>query len=465
MMIFIHRIKTVIVLISCLIIVACSQNELVLTAVLPSTTNTPPSPIETLPPPLTSTPTSPPTDTTTPTQANTPTATFIPPEIRFPVSPSKLGDTLIRPADGMKMVFVPGGSFQMGSLPDDDYWDPHTVILDGFWIDQTEVTNAQFAAFLNDQGNQFEEGITWLEIEQMENAQIEIKNGTFQPETGKADHPVVEISWYGADAYCQWVGGRLPTEAEWEYAARGPENRVFPWGNDPPTCKLSQFSGCGDYSVPVGSLSDDGASWVGAKDMAGNVWEWVADWYGEYPTEPQTNPTGPESGDNQVARGGSFMSTPETLHTAYRFSRGGNQPALGFRCAASAPTPTSKFSSFVTFEPSSCRFEYNTPVDSECGDLIVPENRKLPVSPPIRIHVAVFGSTNPDHKPDPVIYVAGGGGVDQLNCTDYYVNQIGKTILQERDFIMYNQRGSHRNDPSLVCPDLTALYWKLASEA
>jgi formylglycine-generating enzyme required for sulfatase activity len=173
-----------------------------------------------------------------------------------------------------------------------------------------------------------------LEIEQMENAQIEIKDGIFQPETGKGDHPVVEISWYGASAYCHWVGGRLPTETEWEYAARGPQAYTYPWGDDPPSCEFVQFGGCGDYSVPVGSLLDDGTSWVGAKDMAGNVWEWVADWYGEYPSGPQTNPTGPESGENRVARGGSFMSSPDTLHTAYRFTQGGNQPALGFRCAS-----------------------------------------------------------------------------------------------------------------------------------
>jgi formylglycine-generating enzyme required for sulfatase activity len=191
---------------------------------------------------------------------------------------------------------------------------------------------------LNIHGNQIGGGYPWLEIEQMENAEIEIREGIFQPEFGKADHPVVEVSWFGAVAYCEWAGGRLPTEAEWEYAARGPENFVYPWGNEPPTCELAHFGGCGDKSIPVGSLVGD--SWVGAKDMAGNVWEHTIDWYGTYPTEPQVNPTGPETGESQVARGGSLASSPDTLHTAYRLPEQNNRtPQLGFRCAVDAPNP------------------------------------------------------------------------------------------------------------------------------
>lgn len=250
-----------------------------------------------------------------------------------------LGDSLIRLSDASVMVYVPAGTFEMGRLPDTyRQFGSYTATLDAFWIDQTEVTNAQFAAFLNDQGNQFEAGITWLEIEQVENAQIELRDGLFQPESGKADHPVVEISWYGAHAYCQWVGGRLPTEAEWEYAARGPDGHLFPWGDADPTCELAQFGGCGDFSLPVGSFPA-GASWVGALDMAGNVWELVADWYGEYPGQPQLNPTGPQSGEDKIARGGSFGSAPDTLHAAYRFYGVGNWPSLGFRCAG---TPVDK---------------------------------------------------------------------------------------------------------------------------
>jgi CubicO group peptidase (beta-lactamase class C family) len=228
----------------------------------------------------------------------------------------------------------------MGSLPDSDDWDPHTVTLDGYWIDQTEVTNAQFAVMLNVKGNPWDGFMNWLEIQQPENAEIVMVGPEFQPDPGKDNHPVVEVSWPGANTYCDWIGGRLPTEAEWEYAARGSGNIIYPWGNEEPTCEITQFAGCGDYSVPVGSLSDEGDSWVGAKDMAGNVWELVADYYAEYPTEPQVNPTGPETGEwgKQVARGGSFLSSPDTLHMAYRRPGGGNQPNLGFRCAVSDPS-------------------------------------------------------------------------------------------------------------------------------
>jgi uncharacterized protein (DUF885 family)/formylglycine-generating enzyme required for sulfatase activity len=339
-------------MIALILVVGCGETQpesvsVSLTATLPPPTSTPapptatqsetstPTPTQTATPMPTETPTAEPTPTDTPTQA--------PPAIPFPDQPPELGDTLTRPMDDMVMVYVPGGTFEMGSLPDNDQFGPHAVTLDGFWIDQTEVTNAQYAAFLNDQGNQVEEGFTWMEVEQMENAQVEYVDGMFRPEAGKANHPVVEVSWNGSHAYCQWVGGRLPTEAEWEYAARGPENAVYPWGNENPTCEISQFGGCGDYSVPVGSLSDEGASWVGAKDMAGNVWEWTADYYGEYPSEAQTNPTGPDSGERKVARGGSFLSAPDSLHTAYRYTSGRTHcvPNVGFRCAASVPGATS----------------------------------------------------------------------------------------------------------------------------
>jgi formylglycine-generating enzyme required for sulfatase activity len=238
------------------------------------------------------------------------------------------------------MVFVPGGTFEMGSYLGGDEWSPHTVTLDSFWVDQTEVTNAQFAAFMNIFGNPVDQGFTWLEIEMFEDAQIRMVKDKFEPDPGMDTHPVVEVTWPGAYAYCKWVGGRLLTEAEWEYAARGPEIFIYPWGNEEPTCELAQFAGCGDTSAPVGSLSDEGASWVGAQDMAGNVWEWTADYKAEYPKEPQVNPTGPETGESwmhKVSRGGSFMSAPDTLHTAYRKRAGGSQPNLGFRCAVDSP--------------------------------------------------------------------------------------------------------------------------------
>ena len=129
----------------------------------------------------------------------------------------------------------------------------------------------------------------------------------------------------------------------------------------------------------------------------------------------------------------------------------------------SQPASTQE-STIPAFEPSTCQFGYNSPIRVQCGYLIVPENRNKADSPSIRVHVAIFKSTSPNPKPDPVIYVAGGGGVDQLGSTDYYLNQVGNDILKERDFIMYNQRGSYRNEPSLVCPDLTSFNFTLAKQ-
>jgi formylglycine-generating enzyme required for sulfatase activity len=251
-----------------------------------------------------------------------------------------LGDTLTRTSDGMVMVYVPAGEFQMGNA--EGYGDErpvHTVYLDGFWIDQTEVTNEQFAAFLNEEGNQEEGGVTWLNIDD-EDCLIEQTGGEYGPKSGYAEHPVVQVGWYGAAAYCEWARARLPTEAEWEYAARGPESRMFPWG-DEFDCALcnSWREGCDGYvrTAPVGSFPD-GASWCGALDMVGNVWECVADWYDSdyYADSPSENPTGPSSGMFRVLRGGSWY-LPE--HAAVsRAYRGNDLPVstydyLGFRCA------------------------------------------------------------------------------------------------------------------------------------
>jgi formylglycine-generating enzyme required for sulfatase activity len=234
----------------------------------------------------------------------------------------------------MVMVNVSAGKFEMGSPEGySDEQPVHTVALDAFWIDRTEVTNAQFAAFLNMQGNQEEGGLTWLGLED-EDCLIEQVDGEFRSRGGYTDHPVIEVTWYGAAAYCEWAGARLPTEAEWEYAARGPEGHIYPWGNKDPTCDLAQYGGCSGLTVQVGSLPD-GASWCGVLDLAGNVREWVADWYGNYPSGALTNPTGPETGADRVLRGGSWYDAPEFVRGASRY---GNRPddrfnSLGFRCA------------------------------------------------------------------------------------------------------------------------------------
>ena len=250
-----------------------------------------------------------------------------------PPADTGLGDTWTRPADGMVMVYVPAGAFEMGSTEGDSDEQPvHTVALDGFWIDQTEVTNAQFATFLNQKGNQTEGSVTWLDLEN-EHCLIERVGREYRLKSGYSDHPVIEVSWYGAAAYCTWAGARLPTEAEWEYAARGPNNLIYPWGDSSPNNTFLNYNMNVGDTATVGSYPN-GASWCGALDIAGNVWEWVADWHGDYPSGLQVSPTGPSSGQYRVLRGGSY---PYDQRDARAANRSYTWPRIrdnivGFRC-------------------------------------------------------------------------------------------------------------------------------------
>lgn len=282
-----------------------------------------------------------------------------------------------RPVDGMTQVYVPGGEFMMGSTDEEvndalqqcaeaygdcrrswfeDEQPAHRVLLDGFWIDRTEVTNVQFAAFLNEQDEQAEDGLTWANLLlalESEHCLIEQVDDTFRPEEGYADHPAVMVSWYGAKAYCAWADARLPTEAEWEYAARGPDRAVYPWGDVFDGTRLNYCDlNCAfedwrdaDYddgyvrTAPVGSFPD-GASWCSALDMAGNAWEWVADRYDEdyYARSPTRNPQGPEKGRFRVQRGGSWTTSLRDARSArrHRYPASWQDHAVGFRCAMSA---------------------------------------------------------------------------------------------------------------------------------
>jgi formylglycine-generating enzyme required for sulfatase activity len=260
--------------------------------------------------------------------------------------------TLTRPLDEAVMVYVPAGEFLMGATAADgkaadDEKPQHTVCLDAFWIDRTEVTCAQYVRFLNALGGHMDTcgAHQCAEMKEGEDADSHIlqRDGRYEAEPGFEEHPVVEVTWYGAEVYCEWAGVRLPTEAEWEKAARGVDGRMYPWGNSAPDCTKEQYGDCGGETVPVGSKLA-GASPYGALDMAGNVWEWVSDWYDAsyYRTSPPRNPQGLPSGEKRVFRGGSWGYLPQFTRTT---DRARNLPIyagpnVGFRCAEFAsPAP------------------------------------------------------------------------------------------------------------------------------
>jgi formylglycine-generating enzyme required for sulfatase activity len=243
--------------------------------------------------------------------------------------------------DGAPMVLIPAGEFQMGdpfNEGDSDERPVHTVYLDAFYIDKYPVTNELYARFLNDIGrNEDEEGHELLDIDSS-GCLIEYVDGRYRPKEGYERHPVVMVSWYGAVAYARWAGKRLPTEAEWEKAARGGlVGKRYPWG-DEISHDMANYKGVGgrdrwERTSPVGSFPPNG---YGLYDMAGNVWEWCADPYDKsyYSRSPQRNPKG-GSGEYCVVRGGSWYSNPNGLRAAYRvyYDPRSTKGNLGFRCA------------------------------------------------------------------------------------------------------------------------------------
>jgi len=243
-----------------------------------------------------------------------------------------------------EMVFVEGGTFRMGSNDDDaddDEQPIHPVTLSDFSSGKYEVTNAQFCAFLNEKGNREEGGAEWINLDgSFRNEKCRIfKNGNrFEVERGYADHPVIYVSWYGARAFCNWLKEKtgknyqLPTEAQWEFAARGGnQSRGYKYaGGD----NLGTVGWYGDNSGGgTHQVGQKRANELGIYDMSGNVWEWCQDWYGDYSSSAQRNPTGPSSGSNRVGRGGSWDYGARDCRVAFR---GRSDPEnrfsfLGFR--------------------------------------------------------------------------------------------------------------------------------------
>lgn len=275
------------------------------------TNNVPkPSPTVDLPPEATNT-----VEITSQQESETPTTEVVQTE---EAGEPKAGDEMTNSIDGAVMVYVPEGNFKMGAADNDQQAEENekpqrTVYLDAFWIHKLEITNKQY-------------------LDCMERGDC---LGNFKEYTDDY-YPVVSINWHEASAYCELVGGRLPTEAEWEKAARGVAMNFYPWGDTAPNCALVNYSGCVGTTAPVGSYPN-GASPYGAMDMAGNVWEWVADWYDPdyYSQSGNTNnPLTSGYTGQKVIRGGSWGLGGNELRVSFR---GSFYPEdlyynIGFRC-------------------------------------------------------------------------------------------------------------------------------------
>ncbi len=282
------------------------------------------------------------------------------------------------PAASGEMVPIPAGTFQMGSDANCASALPvHSVTLSAFYIDKYEVTNAEFERFMNAGGYSTQAywsaaGWAWRTGNAI-NQPAYWNSGSYSSGTSYPGFPVIGVSWYEAEAFANFVGKRLPTEAEWEWAARGNDGRSYPWGEgltpaqanyggnsdpyEPNPTPVGYFDGSTHTNPPFATSS--GASPFGVHDMAGNAVEWVADWFDYYPGSPQTNPVGPPTGNYKILRGGSFLAVyggPDAcnyngnLRTAFRhlsIGTGYNSglpafpdlrgPVSGFRCARSGP--------------------------------------------------------------------------------------------------------------------------------
>lgn len=258
----------------------------------------------------------PPAKTATP---SSPAQTSIPPTPEL-----SIGSTMISDKDNMTLLYVPAGEFTMGSETYDVEKPVHTVTLDAYWIDQTEVTNKMYS----------------LCVEAGEcNEPASASSYTHPSYYGNSEYdnyPVLYVDWNMAKTYCEWADRRLPTEAEWEKAARGEDANKYPWGNDAPNNNLLNYNSAIGDTTEVGQYPD-GASPYGALDMAGNVWEWVNDWFSEtyYSSSPSSNPEGPDSGQYRVVRGGSWNNNDNNVRSA---NRNRNDPTntnnnIGFRCS------------------------------------------------------------------------------------------------------------------------------------
>lgn len=238
-------------------------------------------------------------------------------------SPNVAVDAKTSSVDGMEQVYIPEGVFVMGSNknPNTKEYPEHAVYLNAFWMDKVEVTNAMYEKCA-------EAGECIIPV---------LRLNPYYRKWAYRNLPVVYVNWYAAEGYCAWAGRRLPTEAEWEKAARGDDLRLYPWGDEKPNPRLANFAETliGE-SIPVYRYPL-GASPYGVLNMAGNVREWVADWFDKeyYAVSPRENPQGPDSGKERSLRGGAYDAQADNITTFNRFRHEPDSAGLsrGFRCA------------------------------------------------------------------------------------------------------------------------------------
>jgi formylglycine-generating enzyme required for sulfatase activity len=267
--------------------------------------------------------------TSIPKPSATPLASETPPAVE-----PAAGAVRIWEKDGAEMVYVPEGLFLMGSnennpISDGDECPQHEVMLAGFWVDRYEVTNGRYE-------NCVDAGVCDPPYEYGS-----FSRDSYYKDSAYANYPVVYVSWFDADRYCQWAGKHLPSEAQWEKAARGTDTREYPWGDAPPDETFANFGGKVGDTTEAGAYSPQGDSPYGAADMAGNVMEWVLDWYDSYKDSgaPLVNPKGPSNSPTgmKTARSGSWLYPARRARAPYRHDRlpkieEGN---IGFRCVFS----------------------------------------------------------------------------------------------------------------------------------
>jgi formylglycine-generating enzyme required for sulfatase activity len=295
----------------------------------------------------------------------------------------------IKWVDGSTLVYVPPSEFVMGN---DGFDAPiHNVTLEGYWIQQTKVTNRMYAQCVS-------VGSCIAPTQEL--------GGPVYSNPDYANHPVVGITWTQANAFCAWSLGRLPTEAEWEKAARGLNANIYPWGNDEPACDILNFGYCSGRTSEVDAFLN-GASFYGLYDMAGNVFEWVGDWYeeGYYTNSALVNPMGPESGQYRSIRGSSFETDPDQADSAIRHygAEAYHSRDLGFRCVVPKPQPMAPYCQLSAYIPAGA---------------IVSNGCELPQAEVAGNYCAGGQSIATVDLPAGAIYDAGS----KLNCTEAVVD-------------------------------------------